>query len=153
MSPLFNQASQDKLEGTKTRMGWANNHQTRHPHQPHRDTPHPKRKTNYLFSEQVSAWRRSCPEALAKHAAYSITLALLWSISVDGTRALEWFNYAHASGLLVVWMCSTHELFYELLHGLFHGLLQALDWYFADILGIILSGIVASILTGTFTSH
>jgi len=34
-----------------------------------------------------------------------------------------------------------------------HGLLHALDWYLTDILGIILSGIVASILTGTFTSH
>jgi len=31
--------------------------------------------------------------------------------------------------------------------------LHALDWYLADILGIILNGIVASILTDTFTSH
>jgi len=38
--------------------------------------------------------------------------------------------------------------YYEL-----YELLHALDWYLADILSIILSGIVASILTGTFTSH
>jgi len=38
-----------------------------------------------------------------------------------------------------------YQFFYELLH--------ALDWYLADILDIVLSGIVASILTGIFTSH
>jgi len=48
---------------------------------------------------------------------------------------------------------SYYKSFYELLHAssqLLHGLLHALDWYLADTLGIILTGIVASILSGTF---
>jgi len=49
-----------------------------------------------------------------------------------------------------------YELFYELLHAPSpcHELLllHALDWYLADTLGIILTGIVASILTSTFTT-
>ena len=39
------------------------------------------------------------------------------------------------------------------MHGPLHGPLHALDWYLVDRLGIILSGIVASIWTSTFTSH